>query len=54
MIDPAMRLMVEVREFTGAGSRGFTMLPSGRRSAMGLKHPPLMGIAESAMASTAK
>ena len=54
MIVPAIRLMVEVRELTGAGSRGLTRVPSGSTSSMGRKHPPLMGTDESAIASTAK
>ena len=54
MIVPAMRLMVEVRELTGAGSRGLTRLPSGRRSSIGRKQPPLIGIDGSDIASTAK
>ena len=43
-ITPAMRLIVEVRALTGAGSSGLTRLPGGRRSEIGRKQPPLVGI----------
>src|SRR5207344_380102 len=45
MIDPVIRLIVEVRALTGAGSRGLTRLPSGKCNEIGRKHPALVGIA---------
>src|SRR6185437_4186116 len=54
MIDPVIRLIVEVRAFTGAGSVGLTRLPSGRCSDIGRKHPALVGIAGSVSARIAK
>ena len=54
MIEPAMRLMVEVRAFTGAGSRGLTRLPSGKCNEIGRKQPALVGIAGSVSARIAK
>src|SRR5579872_3486449 len=38
-----MRLIVDVRQPVGAGSRGLTRLPSGRWNEIGRKHPPLFG-----------
>jgi len=49
-----MRLIVEVRALTGAGSSGLTMVPLGRRSFTGRKHPPLVGMRGSVRARTAK
>ncbi len=49
----AMRLMVAVRQLTGAGGRGLTMVPSGSTASTARKQPPLLGIDASAMARTA-
>ena len=54
MIEPVIRLIVEVRAFTGAGSRGLTRLPSGRCNEIGRKQPALVGIAGSVSARIAK
>src|SRR3954469_2859706 len=51
---PAMRLIVEVRALTGAGSSGLTRLPGGRCSEIGRKQPPLVGIFGSVRARTAQ
>ena len=54
MIEPVIRLIVEVRAFTGAGSRGLTRLPSGKCNEIGRKHPAFVGIAGSVSARIAK
>ena len=43
-IEPAIRLIVEVRALTDAGSSGLTKVPFGRRSLTGRKQPPFVGI----------
>src|ERR1700722_4956847 len=43
-IQQVMRLMVEVRQPVGAGSRGLTRVPSGRLKSSGRKQPPLLGM----------
>ena len=53
-MQPVMRLIVAVREPTGAGSHGFTSVPSGRWSDTGRKQPALVGIVGSVRARTAK
>ena len=54
MMHPVMRLMVDVRALTGAGSTGLTRLPSGRCNEIGRKQPALVGIAGSVRARMAK
>src|SRR4029077_15980885 len=54
IIQVVIRLMVEVRAFTGAGSSGLTIEPLGKRNATGRKHPPLVGMRGSVSARTAK
>src|SRR5215468_1360248 len=49
-----IRLMVEVRAFTGAGSSGLTIDPLGSRRVSGRKHPPFVGMRGSVSARTAK
>ena len=49
-----MRLMVAVRELTGAGSLGLTIEPSGSFSVIGRKQPPLVVMLGSVMARRAK
>src|SRR5436305_14990638 len=49
-----MRLIVAVRAFTGAGSRGLTIKPAGSVSVIGRKQPPLLGMAGLVTARTAK
>ncbi len=44
IMQPVMRLMVEVRALTAAGSCGLTIVPLGRRNLMGRKQPPLVGM----------
>ena len=53
-MQPVMRLMVEVRALTAAGSCGLTIVPLGRRSVIGRKQPPLVGMVGSVSARTAK
>ena len=48
-----MRLMVAVRQLTGAGGRGFTTEPSGSTASTARKHPPLFGMDGSEMARIA-
>jgi hypothetical protein len=43
----AIRLIVAVRQLTGAGGRGFTRLPSGSTVSRARKQPPLLGIRDS-------
>lgn len=50
----AMRLMVAVRELTGADSSGLTNVPSGSRRVTGRKQPPLVGMDGSVSERTAK
>ena len=47
-----MRLTVAVREFTGAGWTGLTMLPLGRTALTGLKQPELLMMSEPVTART--
>ena len=54
MIEVVIRLIVEVREQTGAGSTGLTMLPLGRMTSIGRKQPPLEGIEGSVSTRMAK
>ena len=54
IMQPVMRLMVEVRALTAAGSCGLTIVPLGRRSLIGRKQPPLVGMVGSVRARTAK
>src|SRR6185437_15855217 len=54
MMHPAMRLIVEVRALTGAGSSGLTRLPFGRCMEIERKQPALVGIAGSVRARMAK
>src|SRR5262245_35371973 len=49
----AMRLMVAVRQLTGAGGLGFTIVPSGSTASTARKQPPLFGMEASEMARTA-
>jgi hypothetical protein len=49
----AMRLIVAVRQLTGAGGRGLTMVPSGSTASTARKQPPLFGIDASEIARTA-
>ena len=51
---PVIRLIVAVREPTGAGATGFTSDPLGRCSVTGRKQPALVGIVGSVSARTAK
>src|SRR4029450_13381091 len=44
IMQPVMRLMVEVRALTAAGSCGLTIVPLGRRNVIGRKQPPLVGM----------
>src|SRR4029077_8405273 len=53
-MQPAMRLIVEVRALTGAGAAGLTIVPGGRFRLIGRKHPPLVGISGSVSARTAQ
>src|SRR5262249_54139299 len=50
----AMRLMVAVRQLTGAGGRGVTIVPSGSTASAAPKQPPLLGIDGSEIARTGK
>ena len=50
-MQPVMRLMVAVRELTGAGASGLTMLPFGSSSVIGRKQPAFVGIAAGASAA---
>jgi hypothetical protein len=47
-----MRLTVAVRELTGAGRDGLTMLEGGRTTFIGRKQPELVGMDASVMART--
>ena len=49
----AIRLIVAVRQLTGAGGRGFTIVPSGRIASTARKQPPLFGTDASEIARTA-
>ena len=49
----AMRLMVAVRQLTGAGGLGLTRLPGGSTTSTARKQPPLFGTVGSEMARTA-
>jgi hypothetical protein len=48
-----MRLIVAVRQLTGAGALGLTTVPSGRIASTARKQPPLFGTDASEMARTA-
>src|ERR1700721_4197622 len=53
-MQPAMRLIVEVRALTGAGACGLTIVPGGKLRLIGRKQPPLVGISGSVSARTAQ